>query len=121
MTDIRFEFNTVPAGFAVVDKSALSLYVLSTVANGYKLISRAEISGQYNTTTVSTTHIDNEWPYSSSGGYNISSGGNSGYYGGTGSAAVSGNSGQWTSNTSLWTVTVTNPVKLPSTLPKTGY
>ena len=121
VTDIRFEFNTVPAGFAVVDKSALSLYVLSTVANGYKLISRAEISGQYNTTTVSTTHIDNEWPYSSSGGYNISSGGNSGYYGGTGSAAVSGNSGQWTSNTSLWTVTVTNPVKLPSTLPKTGY
>lgn len=121
VTDIRFEFNTVPAGFAVVDKSALSLYVLSTVSNGYKLISRAEISGQYNTTSVSTTHIDNEWPYSSSSGYDITSGGNSGYYGGAGTPAVSGNSGQWTSNTSLWTTTVTSNVKLPSTLPKTGY
>ena len=121
VTDIRLEFNTVPAGFSVVDKSALSLYVLSTVANGYKLISRAEISGQYNTTSVSTTHIDNEWPYSSSSGYDITSGGNSGYYGGAGTPAVSGNSGQWTSNTSLWTTTVTSNVKLPSTLPKTGY
>ena len=127
VTDIRFEFGTVPAGFKMVSKSAMNLYVLSTVANGYKLISRLEVSGQYNTTTVSTTHIDNEWPYSTSGSYNgTGTAANTGATGsgtasGTGTPAVSSNSGQWVTDTSLWTVTVTNSNNVPDTLPKTGY
>lgn len=127
VTDIRFEFGTVPAGFRMTSKSAMNLYVLSTVANGYKLISRAEVSGQYNTTTVSTTHIDNDWPYSTNGSYTGtgtttgSTATGAGTATGTGSPAVSSNSGQWTSDTSLWTVTVTNTSNIPDTLPKTGY
>ena len=120
VTDVRFEFGTVPAGFSVVSKSAMSLYVMSTVANGYKLISRLEIGGQFNATIVSTNHIDNEWPYSSSGVYDTGSA-TSGSTSGTGSAAISGNSGQWTTSTSLWTTAVTNSSNLPESLPKTGY
>jgi len=125
VTDVRFEFGTVPAGFSMNTKSAISLYVLSTVTNGYKLINRIELSGQYNTTTVSTTHIDNNWPYSASGSYDVS-GGASGATGsttssGTGTPTISSNSGQWTTDTSTWTATVTNSTNIPGSLPKTGY
>jgi len=120
VTDVRFEFGTVPAGFKMVKKMALSQYVLATVPNGHKLISRIELGGQHNTTIVSTNHIDNNQPYSTSGSTVIVGAGNEGSYGGTGTAAVSGNSGQWTTSSALWTTTVKN-TSTPSRLPKTGY
>lgn len=118
VTDIRFEFGTVPAGFAMSSKSAMSLYVLSTVYNGHKMISNMEVSGQYNTTSVSSTNIDNDWPFSSNGSYTAADGSS---YGGAGAAGISGNSGQWSTATSSWTTTVLSTVTLPNTLPKTGY
>lgn len=122
VTDVRMEFGTVPAGFAIVQKPAYTQYVLATVYNGYKLISRAELGGQYNTVNVSTNHIDPNNPYSSTGAIVIVGGDNAGSYGGSGnSAAVSGNSGQWSTSTGLWTTTVSSNVPMPKTLPKTGY
>ena len=103
------EFGTVPAGFAQTSKTAYSLYVMSSVYNGYKMTCRAELSGQHNTTTVSTNHVTSTW------------GNGTATTGTSGSAAISGNSGQWSSNASTWTTTVSNPGKYPSTLPKTGY
>ena len=121
VTDVRMEFGTVPAGFAMTQKTCFTQYVLSTVVNGYKLISRVELGGQYNTVTVSTIAIDNTNPYSASGSTVIAAGGNSGAYAGANAPMVSGNSGQWTTASSLWTTSVTSSVKLPSKLPKTGY
>lgn len=118
VTDIRMEFGTVPAGFSLTKKVCYLEYVLSTVTNGHKLISRVEMGGQYNTVNVSTTHIDNNFPYSTSGSAVIGAGGNAGAYGGSGSAAISGNSGQWTTSNHQTTTTVTNG---SGTLPKMGY
>jgi len=129
------EFGAVPAGFAVKTKSAFTLYVLSTVYNGHKLFSRLEAGGQYNTVSVSTTHVNdaNLGVYGS--GY-TSTGVSTGYYDGTtgstgaaagtsgansAGAAISGSSGQWSTNTSIWTTVIQNASKLPSSLPKTGY
>lgn len=120
LTDIRFEFGTVPAGFKMVKKMAYGQYVLATVPNGHKLISRVELGGQHNTTIVSTNHIDNDQPYSTSGSTVIVGAGNEGSYGGTGTPAISGNSGQWTTSSGLWTTTVKN-TSIPSRLPTTGY
>lgn len=120
VTDLRFEFGTVPAGFKMVKKMAYTQYVLATVANGHKLISRVELGGQHNTTIVGTTHIDSNKPYSTSGSTVIVGAGNEGSYGGTGTPAVSGNSGQWTTSSGLWTTTVKNTAT-PSRLPQTGY
>ena len=122
VTDVRMEFGTVPAGFAIAQKPAYTQYVLATVYNGYKLISRAELGGQYNTVSMSTNHIDPNNPYSSTGAIVIIGGDNAGTYGGTGnSAAISGNSGQWSTSTGTWTTTVSSNVPMPKTLPKTGY
>ena len=77
-----------------------------------------EASGQYNTTSMSTTNIDNNFPYSNNGVY-VAADGNS--YGGSGAASMNGNSGQWSTATSSWTTTIKSEVKLPNTLPKTGY
>ena len=135
VTDVRMEFGAVPAGFAVKTKSAFTLYVLSTVYNGHKLFSRLEAGGQYNTVSVSTTHVNdaNLGVYGS--GY-TSTGVSTGYYDGTtgstgaaagtsgansAGAAISGSSGQWSTNTSIWTTVIQNASKLPSSLPKTGY
>lgn len=120
LTDIRFEFGTVPAGFKLVKKMAYSQYVLATVPNGHKLLSRVELGGQHNTTTVSTNHIDSNQPYSTSGSTVIVGASNEGSYGGTGTPAISGNSGQWTTSSGLWTTTVKSK-NLPSRLPTTGY
>ena len=120
LTDIRFEFGTVPAGFKLVKKMAYSQYVLATVPNGHKLLSRVELGGQHNTTTVSTNHIDSNQPYSPSGSTVIVGASNEGSYGGTGTPAISGNSGQWTTSSGLWTTTVKSK-NLPSRLPQTGY
>ena len=103
VTDIRYEFGTVPAEFSLVTQGAYMLYVLNTVPNGYKLISRIEVGGQYNTVAVST---------------NGNVGANGTDFTG---AHVSGNSGQWVSDTSLWTVTVKGNATLPNRLPQTGY
>lgn len=113
VTDIRMEFGTVPAGFAATSKTAYSLYVLSSVYNGYKMTCRAELGGQYNTTTVSTNHVTSTW--------GNGTGTSTGSTGTSGTAAISGNSGQWTTNASTWTTTVSNPGKYPSKLPTTGY
>jgi len=122
VTDVRMEFGTVPAGFALVQKPAYTQYVLASVYNGYKLISRVELGGQYNTVNVSTNHIDPNNEYSATGAIVIVGGENAGSYGGTGnSAAVSGNSGQWSTSTAIWTTTVSSKVPMPTSLPKTGY
>ena len=113
VTDVRFEFGTVPAGFSVVNKPAYLLYVLNTVANGYKLAPRAELGGQYNTVVLTTN-------------------GNVGTATGTTSAGtsftgteMSGTSGQWSTDANIWSTNVTNTsyqgTQLPSRLPKTGY
>lgn len=118
VTDIRMEFGSVPAGFALTKKICYLEYVLSTVMNGHKLISRVEMGGQYNTVNVSTSHIDNNFPYSPSGSTIISGGDNAGAIGGAGTAVISGNSGQWTTSNHQATTLVTNAT---GTLPKMGY
>ena len=51
VTDIMVKFGTVPADFKVKATSALYLYVMPNVYNGYKCIVRSEICG----------NIENEW------------------------------------------------------------
>ena len=48
VTDIRMTFGTVPAGFKVEAKPAFYLYVMPSVVNGYKCITRTEIGGKIN-------------------------------------------------------------------------
>ena len=48
VTDIRLTFGTVPADFKVTVKPAFYLYVMPTVTNGYKCITRTEIGGKIN-------------------------------------------------------------------------
>ena len=47
VTDVRFEFGTVASGFASVMKPTMRVQVLGTVANGYQIINRADVDGQY--------------------------------------------------------------------------
>jgi uncharacterized surface anchored protein len=47
VTDVRFEFGTVASGFASVMKPTMRVQVLGTVANGYQIINRADVGGQY--------------------------------------------------------------------------
>ena len=47
VTDVRFEFGTVASGFASVMKPTMRVQVLGTVANGYRIINRADVGGQY--------------------------------------------------------------------------
>ena len=47
MTDVRFEFGTVPSGFASVVKPTMRVQVLGTVSNGYQIINRADVGGKY--------------------------------------------------------------------------
>ena len=47
VTDVRFEFGTVASGFASVMKPTMCVQVLGTVANGYQIINRADVGGQY--------------------------------------------------------------------------
>ena len=110
VTDIRYEFGTVPAGFGMATKPAYMLYVLNTAANGYKLIARTEIGGQYNTTISSTNGNVGTATAESSEGTSF-----------TGSH-ITGNTGIWNTNAHTWTTTVKNNGSgLPSSLPKTGY
>lgn len=110
VTDVRFEFGTVPAGFKMVSKTTYGLYVQG-VPNGYKLINRLEMGGQHSATVLSTNHITNL-----GGVTNIPAELQQSVIGG-GEAVMAGSTGQWVTNTSIWTVTVKNNAKLP----KTGY
>ena len=47
VTDVQFEFGTVPSGFASVVKPTMRVQVLGTVSNGYQIINRADVGGQY--------------------------------------------------------------------------
>ena len=47
ITDVRFEFGAVPSGFASVVKPTMRVQVLGTVSNGYQIINRADVGGQY--------------------------------------------------------------------------
>ena len=47
VTDIRFEFGTVPSGFASVTKPTLQVMVKGDVAAGYNIVNRADVGGQY--------------------------------------------------------------------------
>jgi len=47
VTDVRFEFGTVPSGFASVVSPTMRVQVLGTVSNGYHIINRADVGGLY--------------------------------------------------------------------------
>lgn len=47
VTDVRFEFGTVPSGFTSVVKPTMRVQVLGTVSNGYQVINRADVGGKY--------------------------------------------------------------------------
>lgn len=47
VTDIRFEFGTVPAGFKPTASPVFYGYVMPGVVNGYKVIMRSECGGKY--------------------------------------------------------------------------
>lgn len=108
LTDIRFEFGTVPANFALTDKMCYTQYILSTANTGAKSITRIEIGGQYNTVNIGTTHIDN-------GKVVIDSTTNAS----DPRPAISGNSGQWAVDTGLWNTDI-KAADVPDELPKTG-
>lgn len=48
VTDVRFEFGTVPAGFKVVSSPVFYGYVMPTIPNSYIAIMRSECGGQFN-------------------------------------------------------------------------
>ncbi len=47
VTDVYFDFGTVPVGFQSVAKPTLTVQVLTTAANGYQLVNRADMGGKY--------------------------------------------------------------------------
>ena len=47
VTDIYFDFGTVPAGFQCVDRPTLTVAVYPGVANGYRVINRVDAGGRY--------------------------------------------------------------------------
>ena len=47
VTDIFYDFGTVPAGFQCVAKPTLTVSVSPTSVNGYQVINRADAGGQY--------------------------------------------------------------------------
>ena len=47
VTDFRFEFGTVPSGFASSVKPTLTVMVKGELADGYQIINRADVGGQY--------------------------------------------------------------------------
>jgi len=47
VTDVYFDFGTVPVGFQSVAKPTLTVQVLTTAANGYQLVNRADVGGKY--------------------------------------------------------------------------
>ena len=47
VTDIRYEFGTVPAGFKMIEKATVYVYVPSYMGNGYNIINRVDCGGSY--------------------------------------------------------------------------
>lgn len=47
VTDIRYEFGTVPAGFRLTEKATLLVYVPAYMSGGYNIINRADAGGSY--------------------------------------------------------------------------
>ena len=47
VTDIYYDFGTVPAGFQSVAKPTLTVSVSPTAVNGYQVVNRADAGGQY--------------------------------------------------------------------------
>ena len=47
VTDIRWEFGTVPAGFSSAENPKIQVQVLPTLPKGYKIINRADVGGLY--------------------------------------------------------------------------
>ena len=125
VTDIRFEFGTVPEGFKLTKNAAFYMYVLPNVANGYKLMLNSEVGGQYNVPTVGNAVGSTSAGVSA--GINGSTTATTGNTGMTGSTSVNGTTGTtgaggaWKTGTATWTTKVLNDSKLPDTLPKTGY
>lgn len=74
VTDVRFEFGTVPSGFSSVVKPTMRVQVLGIVSNGYQIINRADVGGQYlnewqtaKTTWVTTVRRFNTTPLPKTG------------------------------------------------------
>ena len=74
VTDVRFEFGTMPSGFSSVVKPTMRVQVLGTVSNGYQIINRADVGGQYlnewqtaKTTWVTTVRRFNTTPLPKTG------------------------------------------------------
>lgn len=47
VTDIRYEFGTVPAGFRMTEKATVYVYVPPYMANGYNITNRVDCGGAY--------------------------------------------------------------------------
>lgn len=47
VTDVYFDFGTVPAGFKSTVKPTLTVSVSPTATNGYNIINRADAGGKY--------------------------------------------------------------------------
>ena len=47
VTDVYFDFGTVPVGFQSVAGPTLSVQVSGTAVNGYQLVNRADVGGKY--------------------------------------------------------------------------
>ena len=47
VTDVRFEFGTVPAGFKMTEGASLYVYVPEYMTGGYNIINRADAGGSY--------------------------------------------------------------------------
>ncbi len=108
VTDVRFEFGTVPSSFKLLEKTVYTMYVLSTAPTGYKLINDIEMGGLHNAVSMSTNSNTS-----------LSGNGNSALAGTGGQAVVSGTSGQWVTDISSWSTAIIG--KSSGSLPKTGY
>jgi Predicted outer membrane protein len=47
VTDIRWEFGTVPSGFASVENPKIQVQILPTLPKDYKIVNRADVGGLY--------------------------------------------------------------------------
>ena len=47
VTDIRYEFGTVPTGFKMTEKATVYVYVPSYMGNGYNITNRVDCGGSY--------------------------------------------------------------------------
>lgn len=55
VTDIYFDFGTVPVGFQSVAKPTLSVMVNGNAVNGYQMVNRADVGGKYQGTWQTAT------------------------------------------------------------------